>query len=186
VFARFALLIEAEVMVAIPERLAVVGISPKSFGHYFFSGLQSDGVEYLGLNSQLPSQVLGTYHNRCLFMSLQHLAATYDDALGGKKPDSNVYMRMQLQEVLVQLRSGTCSPRELLVRCREFGLSDWTRLALRTHPKTMLAYVRLMRRKVEPGYGFSPIGADLVPLPGVRDMGGFVKWLQCPSPKIVE
>jgi len=46
-YAANAVLLSAKTLVATPERLAVIGISPKSFGFYYLNEREQDGVAFL-------------------------------------------------------------------------------------------------------------------------------------------
>jgi hypothetical protein len=56
-YATNAVLASAERLVVCPDPLVAIGITPKSFGSFYFSGREGDGVTFLGnpINSSSPS-----------------------------------------------------------------------------------------------------------------------------------
>src|SRR5204863_1963489 len=56
-FALNSMLLRAERVVVTDERLLVVGVSPKSFGHYFYTGRQREGARYLGAEAAFPGLI---------------------------------------------------------------------------------------------------------------------------------
>ncbi|MCJ7825995.1 glycosyltransferase family 2 protein, partial [Patescibacteria group bacterium] len=55
-YALNALLLSAERWVYLPENLVIVGVSPKSFGHFFYSNQQKKGLKYLGIESDFKGR----------------------------------------------------------------------------------------------------------------------------------
>src|SRR3990167_4955702 len=58
-YALNALLLTSDKWVFSPEKLVVVGVSPKSFGHYVYSHQQSSGLAYLGISADFPGRLPG-------------------------------------------------------------------------------------------------------------------------------
>jgi hypothetical protein len=55
------LLLTSRSIVVVPEPLVAIGISPKSFGHYYFSGREAEGTAFLNNmgDSSMPASVRG-------------------------------------------------------------------------------------------------------------------------------
>jgi len=61
------------------ERLLVIGVSPKSFGHYFYSGHQVQGLRYLGSDSTFPGRIEGSELVNSTYAWLTELRRTYPE-----------------------------------------------------------------------------------------------------------
>ena len=78
-FALNSFLLRAERMVVTGERLLVVGVSPKSFGHHFYGGTQVQGLEYLGSRSGSAGQLEGSELVNSMRAWLLELKRTYPE-----------------------------------------------------------------------------------------------------------
>lgn len=78
-FALNSLLLRARRVVATTERLLVIGVSPKSFGHYFYSGQQVQGLRYLGSDSSFPGRVEGSELVNSTYAWLLELRRSYPE-----------------------------------------------------------------------------------------------------------
>ncbi len=78
-FALNSLLLRARRVVVTKERLLVIGVSPKSFGHYFYSGQQVQGLRYLGSDSVFPGRVEGSELVNSTYAWLMELRRTYPE-----------------------------------------------------------------------------------------------------------
>ena len=69
----------ADDILIVPEPMAVIGISPKSFGYFFFNSNQEQGAKFLNnlREDDIPSTVRnivlpGGYHNTCWLLAMEH------------------------------------------------------------------------------------------------------------------
>jgi glycosyltransferase involved in cell wall biosynthesis len=85
-YAANALLHAAERIVVVPEPLVVIGISPKSFGFFYFNEREREGVEFLqntpdgAMLARLSHVVLpGTNMNTSWLLAMEHLRESFRD-----------------------------------------------------------------------------------------------------------
>lgn len=78
-FALNSLLLRARRHVVTDERLLVVGVSSKSFGHYFYSGRQREGLRYLGSGSTFPGRIEGSELVNSMYAWLIMLRKAYPE-----------------------------------------------------------------------------------------------------------
>jgi len=76
-----SLLLTVKSWVFVPEKLLVVGVSSKSFGHFAYDNQQEEGKRYLGINPDFKGQLPGADMNNCMHMWLALLKANYPDLL---------------------------------------------------------------------------------------------------------
>jgi glycosyltransferase involved in cell wall biosynthesis len=129
------LLLEAERFVFIPERFCVVGISPKSAGHYYYN--REPGMEaYLGnTNNENRSPLLNG-----VIGWLEVLADRYRDRLGKMNVLPRGLARRMLADQWPLFAAGEIGLSMVLVAAR--GLRKWEYL---THLAPRLGYLYLKR-----------------------------------------
>jgi glycosyltransferase involved in cell wall biosynthesis len=123
-----ALLIAGESWVYLPDRLVVVGLSPKSFGHYFYSQQSRAGLAYLGITTDFPGALPGSELLNGMCSWLIKLKEHYPRQLQGVAIDRAGYVRRQAYSWLVQRRYGGITTAELASRIRRLPATDWARL----------------------------------------------------------
>jgi glycosyltransferase involved in cell wall biosynthesis len=121
-FALNSMLLRAKRVVVSDERLLVVGVSPKSFGHYFYSGRQREGARYLGAEAAFPGLIEGSELVNSMHAWLIELRRTYPEL-------SNVpiarwqYVARQVNHWYRQTEFGALGPATLVERAR--SLKPW-------------------------------------------------------------
>lgn len=128
-FALTALLLTSNKWVFSPERLVIVGVSPKSFGHYVYNNAQSNGLAYLGITAEFPGRLPGNELLNGMYVWLTRLKQAFPDELSGTDVDRTGYVRRQAYAWLLQYRLGTSSAREVAANLKSLTLTDWLRLA---------------------------------------------------------
>jgi glycosyltransferase involved in cell wall biosynthesis len=116
-FALNSLLLRARRFVVTDARLVVVGVSPKSFGHYFYGGQQARGLQYLGSSSTFPGRLEGSELVNSMYSWLLELRRTYPE-LASVKPSRWHYAARQVNHWYRQLEFGRLSLGGLLARAR--------------------------------------------------------------------
>ena len=77
-YAANAVLLAARTVVAHPQPLAVIGISPKSFGYYYFNRREREGMDFLqNTAAPEPGRVPGTDMNDCWLTAMETLARNF-------------------------------------------------------------------------------------------------------------
>ena len=174
-FAINSLLLTASTFVYLPAQLVVIGLSPKSFGHFAYGGNQVVGMTYLGSTSDFEDRLEGSELLNSMHAWLGLLLETYPADLRGIEIDRSAYVRRQVAFSLLQLRQGAISAGELLGRSRKLRATDWLRL-IGTVGDTA-AWRRIPRLTAFAG-GDRPRQHwhGLRPLPEVSDIGEFAAW----------
>jgi hypothetical protein len=143
-FALNSMLLRAGRMVVADERLLVVGVSPKSFGHYFYGGQQRQGVRYLGSGASFPGMIEGSELVNSMHAWLIELRRTYPEL--AKVPIARwQYVARQVNHWYRQVEFGAVPPAGLIERAR--SLKPWELLTVML---PMLGYraVRRLRDQV--------------------------------------
>lgn len=101
-YAMTAVLLVAKRILAVPEPLVVVGITPKSFGYYYFNNKEKEGVEFL---KNLPDNDIfdrvkkfllpGTNMNSCWLFALETIRKNYGKEFH-LKPRYSKYRLLQI------------------------------------------------------------------------------------------
>jgi hypothetical protein len=158
-----------------PERLVVVGVSPKSFGHYVYSGKQDSGLAYLGIDPKFPGELPGSPLLNGTYMWLDRLLERFPAELEGVKIDRAGYVRRQVYNWILQKRFGRITGVEL---SRLFGLlsiADWA--ALGTTAFDRQSWRRLSSIFSRRGSAQAQWNR-LRPLDDVNDIAGFAAWIR--------
>lgn len=174
-----SLLLGAESVVYLPEKLVVIGVSPKSFGHFAYGPDQASGMAYLGSDSSFPGRLPGNELINSMHVWLAMLRRDYPDQLGRLSISRSDYVRRQAFGWYQQLRSGALPPRAFLALCRRLSPRDWLGLALA--PLDGASRVRLA--KMARGRGGDRVQAKLPALQrldAVEDIGQFAATLAGP------
>lgn len=176
-YALNALLLTASNWVFSPEKLLVVGVSPKSFGHYVYSNKQTSGLSYLGINSEFPGRLPGNELVNGMYVWLLLLKQNYTELLRDVMIDHAGYVRRQFYAWFMQRKLGAITTGDFMRNLRLLSLSDWVGLAATAFDKP--SWARLLR-VVSSGSKKSGAEAQwhsLRPLEGVMDIRQFDQWL---------
>ncbi len=174
-FALNSLLLLAPKWVFVPERLAVIGVSPKSFGHYVYSNQQASGLAYLGINANFPGRLPGNELLNGMHVWLSMLEKNFPAQLHGVRIDRAGYVRRQVYAWLMQRNLGSIATAELLGNFGRLSLRDWCGLAAsvfdgQSWQRLMRFFTRASKSDIEQQWG------GLKPLPGIRNIAEFAKW----------
>jgi glycosyltransferase involved in cell wall biosynthesis len=175
-FAINSMLLKAGTVVYAPHKLAVIGVSPKSFGHFVYGGDHTEGMTYLGSSSKFEGKLEGNELLNSMYEWLELLKRAYPADLGEIDVDRAAYVRRQAASWLLQYRLGALRPVGLWRRAAQLSPGDWGRLAgIAVDPAAwqrvsrLVAFMRRDRARSQlPG---------LKPLPGVSNISEFVQWL---------
>jgi glycosyltransferase involved in cell wall biosynthesis len=115
-YATNALFLIANRIVICPDRLVVVGLSPKSFGYYFFNNREGEGEAFLR-NSLTPSEfdaisrvvLPGSADRTSWLAAMETLRANFSEARG-MPIDHGRYRRLQLLTVFGGGRAAATDP----------------------------------------------------------------------------
>jgi Glycosyl transferase family 2 len=104
-FALNSFLLRSPRLVVTDDRLLIVGVSPKSFGHYFYGGQQAQGLRYLGSQSSFAGQLDGSELVNSMHAWLLELRRTYPE-LATIPVDRWGYAARQVNHWLRQVEFG--------------------------------------------------------------------------------
>ena len=123
-FALNAIFLKANTWVFSKKKLYIIGITPKSYGHYVFKNDQKGGEDYLGISGDFPGQLPGSALINNMYVWLQLLKDNYPDDLGGVQISRNGYVRHQLHYWISQYRHGSIERKDLFHRLGLLTLKD--------------------------------------------------------------
>ncbi|HTL01282.1 MAG TPA: glycosyltransferase family A protein [Vicinamibacterales bacterium] len=174
-YALMSLLLLADKFVYLDDRLVVVGVSPKSFGHYYYSGQSDAGARYLGLRAADDGRLPGSELLNCMREWLGLVKAAYPDALRTTEISDWSYVGRQVYHWTREFEFGRVSLRELTRRAMLISWRDRC-----TFVPPLLAYrgfLKMMRAiGLRGGTMFTEMWPALRPLPEVQSMNEFVSW----------
>ena len=176
-YALNALLLTAPNWVFSPKKPLVVGVSPKSFGHYIYSNEQASGLSYLGINADFPGRLPGNELLNGMHVWLALLKENYPELLKNIEIDRPGYVRRQFYAWFMQRKLGGIKTVDLLRNLALLTFSDWLGLSATVLDKA--SWVRLLRVL---SLDSSKSSAEaqwnsLLPLDGVTDIQQFEYWL---------
>lgn len=176
-YALNSLLLTAPNWVFSPEKPLVVGVSPKSFGHYVYSNKQASGLSYLGINADFPGRLPGSELLNGMHVWLVLLKKNYPELLKGVEIDRAGYVRRQFYAWFIQRKLGAITTGDLMRNLGLLSLTDWLGLAATAFDKA--SWTRLLRVLSQ---GSKKSGAEaqwhsLLPLEGITDIRQFDYWL---------
>src|ERR1700687_4721379 len=176
-YALNSLLLTAPNWVFSPEKLLVVGVSPKSFGHYVYSNKQIRGLSYLGINPDFPGRLPGNELMNGMHVWLVLLKQNYPELLKDVEIDRAGYVRRQFYAWFMQRKLGAITTGELAHNVGLLSVSGWAGVAATAFDKASWA---LLLRALSSGSKKSAAEAQwhsLRPLEGIMDIRQFDHWL---------
>lgn len=170
------LLITAGTWIYIPERFVIVGVSPKSFGHYFYQQQGSSGLAYLGIKTDFPDALPGNELLNGMYRWLMLLLENHGEALEGITIDRSAYLIRQLRFWWLQASHGAISTSELFGRLRLVSAKDWILLgqALFDVEVWRRLWVGALQRRRSHA---EALWAGLQRVPNVSNCREFANWL---------
>ena len=141
-YALNAMLLQARTFTCLAEKLVVVGLSPKSFGHYYYDQRQSEGMTYLGSMTSYKGSLPGDELLNSKHATLLELRTTFAIQLGRIKPDRRGYVLRQVLAWYREKRRGNISMQVLARRLAMLTVWDWLRLASSLLDSTTWSFVR--------------------------------------------
>ena len=124
-FALNSIFLKANTWVFSKKKLYIIGVTPKSYGHYVFSDNdQKGGEDYLGISGDFPGQLPGSALINNMYVWLQLLKDNFPDYLGGVQISRNRYVRHQLHHWISQYRHGSIERKDLFHRLGLLTLKD--------------------------------------------------------------
>ncbi len=161
-----------------PERLVVVGVSPKSFGQTVHSsGSAGKARGYLGIDPRFPGHLPGSEVMNGHYETLLALKADFSARLAGVEIDRYEYVWQQAYSWYVQRRLGSLSTREVMQRASLLGLRDWAGLG-RLFSKRLRPGVLKRRLALGGESAVATLWPGMCPVPDIADIVEFVAWIE--------
>lgn len=159
-----------------PEKHVVIGVTPKSFGHFVYSSKQDAGLDYLGISAHFPGRVPGNALLDGMHIWLDMLREAYPDLLAGVEVSRSDYVARQAWSWLVGVRDGSVTRRQATALARDLPPRDIARV-IQAVVRDLGSLPRAVKR-LRPGAG-STEGRwqGLHALPEVADIGDFGQWV---------
>lgn len=175
-YALNALLLNAKVWAYVPENLLVVGVSPKSFGHFVYSNQQDKGQVYLGIASNFKNRLPGNELINNMHVWLALLKSNYKDRLDGIDISRAGYVRRQVYSWYLQYKFGATSLRDLLIMTRKLSIGDW--LGLFSSIVDKASWLRLWRIfRYSKNNKMQNLLYGLHPLDNISNIEEFASWI---------
>jgi glycosyltransferase involved in cell wall biosynthesis len=176
-----ALLLIARSWVHTPDKLTVVGISPKSFGRTLKGGGTDAGRAYLGIDTSFPGYLPGSDMNNGSHLFLQRLAEDYRPELGDTEISRSKYVYRQGYAWYLAFRLGEIDWRELGRRLRMLSGGDWLGFARELGARIGPEMVR-RHAKVDESSAIASVWPNMRPIPDVRGIEEFGRWVSGAEP----
>jgi hypothetical protein len=181
-YALIALMLLADQWAYSPERLVIVGVSPKSFGRTLHRGgqdaaIRAQGMSYLGISTEFEGQLPGNEMVNGTYLSLRELQRDFGRELEGIAISRGDYVSHQVYNWFMRWRLGWLSGRDLRRMLRLLTPRDWVRMAaaLGRRLDPSLVRRRLRVNRDEPAAEFMP---GMRPAPGIEGIAGLARWLE--------
>ena len=150
-FALNAIFLKANTWVFSKKKLYIIGVTPKSYGHYVFSDNdQKGGEDYLGISGDFPGQLPGSALINNMYVWLQLLKDNYPDYLGDVQISRNGYVRHQLHYWISQYRHGSIGRKDLFHLLGLLTLKDKLGLISAIWDKRSILALYAMFKKLNP------------------------------------
>jgi glycosyltransferase involved in cell wall biosynthesis len=180
-YALNALLLTVPNWVYSPNRLLVVGISPKSFGHYVYSNKQSKGISYLDINLEFTGRLPGNELLNGVHIWLSLLKQNYPGLLNDVEINRGAYVRRQFYAWFMQFKFGAITLGDFSRNLKLLSFADWLGLSATAIDRDSWRRVLSMKS--------NKISAEaqlrsLLPLKGITDIRQFDNWLSKSNPGV--
>lgn len=176
-YALNSLLLNASEWVFLPEKPLVVGVSPKSFGHYVYSYLENSGLSYLGIESSFPGRLPGNELVNGMYVWLLLLKTNYTKLLENVEIDRAGYVRRQFYAWTMQRKFGAIKTSDVLSNLFKLSLRDWAGLLATAFDTASWARLLRMLSQTSKENTAEAQWHGLKPLPDVKDIRAFDNWL---------
>ena len=135
-YATNAMMLKAERILVVPQPLVTIGISPKSFGYYYFNDAESDGNEFLNnipdkdMVNRLQEVILpGVTMNTSWLISMETLAVNFGEELDIKVNYAR-YRLIQTFSIYAGLLAGSSVGNSYRQLKKKMRLIEWLRYGL--------------------------------------------------------
>jgi glycosyltransferase involved in cell wall biosynthesis len=168
-YALHALMLLVDRWVRVPDRLALVGISPKSFGRTLKEGGSDEGRAMLGITTDFPRALPGSDMLNGWHRTLQNLLEDYGPELDGIDISRANYVYRQGYEWYLAYRMGWIDRRELWRRIRLLSPGEWFGFAHELARRVDLDMIRRHAR-VDERSAIASVWPNMQPVPEIQSV----------------
>ncbi len=177
-YALNSLLLTARDWVYVPEKLLILGVSPKSYGHFVYSNdKQDEGETYLGIASNFEGRLPGNELLNSMHIWLELIKSNYKELLKDVEISRAPYVRRQVYFWYIQYKFGALTLKDMLRNARKLTLEDWLCLIFTifdreswTRLRSLLRYSKGGKIKIFYGDGVS----DLDNISNIREFSDYI------------
>lgn len=176
-YALNSLLINSSSWYFTPEKMLVIGVSPKSFGHYVYSNEQKKGKSYLGLNEKDDSLLPGNelLNNMCIWLKL--VKKNNVEELGGISIKREAYLARQIFWWLKELKTGGINVSEFIDRCKLIKPGEFLKIIkILFESRTWKKILSVLKSKKDRNINANIEGMNEIK--GISNIHEFSVWLQ--------
>ena len=174
-YALNALLLTVSSWAISPIKPIVVGVSPKSFGHFVYSSQQAAGLTYLGIDTEFPGRLPGNELINASVVWLRLLKATFPEQLREVEVSRGDYVARQIAAWLREVRAGSLPPGDAIRRARHLRAPDLMATVRLARDRELACDVNRLLR-LAPGDRAGNVWKGLVAIPTVKDIAEFAAW----------
>jgi glycosyltransferase involved in cell wall biosynthesis len=170
----YALMLLAERWVRVPDRLAVVGISPKSFGRTLKRGGSDEGRAYLQAEMAFEGVLPGSDMINGMYRTLEQLESSFRAELGDIAISRSNYVYRQAYSWYLGYRMGWIDRREVGRRIRMLRPTDVTGFAKELLSRFSPDMVR-RHAKVDDSTAIGSVWPNMQPAPQFASITAFAE-----------
>ena len=176
-FALNSMFLKAKTWVFVPEQLFIIGVTPKSYGHFVFSdNEQKQGADYLGIPMEFKGKLPGNPLVNNMHIWLDLLKDNYPEDLGNIKISRANYVRHQVFYWVSQYRHGSIALKDLISLFGNLNLLDWMCLISaawdKKSVKAFLSMVKVFNASKINTFYYGPKALE-----GISNIEEFAKWV---------
>jgi len=172
-YALNAMLLKAKKWVFVPIKPVIIGMSPKSFGHFVYSNQQGNGLNYLGINPKFDGRLPGNELLNGMHVWLQMLKDNFPE-LDRISINRRQYVRRQVYAWLLQLRLSSINFHQLISNVKLLGIKDWFGLMLSIFDSQ--SWIRLLKMGLIANRESAQV-SEVIALPNISTIREFASWL---------
>lgn len=169
-----AMLLNGASWVYAPKKLVVVGVSPKSFGHYVYSDQQQSGLNYLGVNTNFHGKLPGNELLNGMYQWLIQLKKDFPAELNGVYICYSCYVLRQLYFNVLLYKNNKINLTTLFSFIRKIHFFEWVKLIPLLFSKDAIQKYRLFLPNKDAEIKNL---SNLIVAPNINNIKEFSEWI---------
>ena len=170
-----ALLLNVDKFIYTPEKLIIVGVSPKSFGSSFYSQKSKVGLNYLGVEINFKGALEGNVLINGMVIWLLNLKEEFPHLLKSVEINWSSYIRRQFYFYIIEYKYS----KKLIIfynRVKKMRLKHWALLAQTTFDLKSWKYLFSLSNGVKKSKAEN-LWKGLEPIAKIKNIREFSNWL---------